>query len=173
MHGHRSAHGLCAAYLAAVVLANLLVAWLGPSMAIVNALVFIGLDMTVRDCVHDVWAPEGGWSLSARLGGLIAAGSIMTAVLCPGASRVAEASAAAFALSAVADAAVYHALRGRPYLERVNGSNIVGAAVDSALFAPLAFGVVAPLVMVGQFAAKVAGGAVWALWLRGDEGDRA
>lgn len=47
----------------------------------------------------------------------------------------------------------------------MNGSNVAGALVDSAVFPTLAFGEVLPLVILGQFAAKSAGGAVWSLVL--------
>jgi len=48
---------------------------------------------------------------------------------------------------------------------RVNGSNVVSAAVDSVVFPTLAFGSFLPWVILGQFLAKVAGGAVWSLIL--------
>ena len=47
----------------------------------------------------------------------------------------------------------------------MNGSNIVGAAADSLIFPTLAFGAFLPWVVLGQFVAKVAGGALWALVL--------
>lgn len=50
-------------------------------------------------------------------------------------------------------------------LQRINGSNLIAAAVDSLCFPLLAFGW--PLlwqVVLGQFLAKLLGGAVWA-WL--------
>lgn len=40
-------------YLVAIVLANLTVAAFGPRMVIVNAFLFIGLDLTARDRLHD------------------------------------------------------------------------------------------------------------------------
>ena len=42
------------------------------------------------------------------------------------------------------------------------GSNVVGAAVDSLIFPTLAFGALMPAIVLMQFAAKVAGGAMWA-----------
>ena len=66
----------------------------------------------------------------------------------------------------LADALTYHALRRRPELVRINGSNVVAAAVDSVLFPTLAFGALFPLVILGQWAAKVAGGALWSLIAR-------
>jgi hypothetical protein len=41
-------------------------------------------------------------------------------------------------------------------------SNVAGAAVDSLIFPTLAFGALMPAIVLAQFAAKVAGGAVWA-----------
>jgi uncharacterized PurR-regulated membrane protein YhhQ (DUF165 family) len=49
---------------------------------------------------------------------------------------------------------------------RANGSNMTGAAVDSLLFPTIAFGALMPHIVVMQFVAKVAGGALWA-WLIG------
>lgn len=42
-------------YLVAIVLANLSVAQFGPSVTILNAFLFIGLDLTARDKLHEVW----------------------------------------------------------------------------------------------------------------------
>ena len=52
---------------------------------------------------------------------------------------------------------------------RVNGSNVFSAAVDSAVFPTLAFGVFLPWVILGQFAAKVAGGFVWSMILEAQQ----
>src|SRR5262245_43386333 len=79
--------------------------------------------------------------------------------------RIAFASMAAFSVSAVADWLTYSALAGKRYQVRVNGSNVVGAAVDSVLFPLIAFGAFLPGVMLGQWVAKVAGGALWAIVL--------
>jgi hypothetical protein len=49
---------------------------------------------------------------------------------------------------------------------KVNGSNVVSAAIDSLVFPTLAFGALLPWIVAGQFAAKVAGGAVWAAVFR-------
>ena len=42
-------------YLVAIILANLSVAHFGPSVAVVNAFLFIGLDLTARDALHERW----------------------------------------------------------------------------------------------------------------------
>jgi len=89
------------------------------------------------------------------------AGSLISWVLNHGAGRIAIASMVAFAVAAVADAVVYHLLKEKSYLVRVNGSNVIGAALDSLIFPTIAFGGFMPLVTMGQFAAKVAGGFIW------------
>jgi len=144
-------------YLTAIILANLSSAHFGPSASIVNAFLFIGLDLTSRDKLHDLWRGH----LLRNMAALIMAGSLISWVLNHGAGRIAIASMVAFAVAAVADAVVYHLLKEKSYLVRVNGSNVIGAALDSLIFPTIAFGGFMPLVTMGQFAAKVAGGFIW------------
>lgn len=151
---------LVTAYLVAIVLANLSVAAWGPGVAIVNAFLFIALDLTSRDALHSAWQGRGlAWKMAA----LIATGSLLSYALNRAAGPIALASFVAFAVSAALDTVAYHLLRERTHLLRVNGSNVVSAAADSLIFPALAFGL--PLlwpIVLGQFAAKVAGGALWA-----------
>jgi hypothetical protein len=150
-------------YLTAIVAANLSVAHFGPSVAVLNAALFIGLDLTVRDALHERWH---GAHLRRNMGLLIVAGSLLSWLLNADAARIALASCAAFGLAAVADTLVYVALGHRARLVKMNGSNVVSAAVDSVVFPALAFGF--PLmfgIMAGQFAAKVGGGFVWSVIL--------
>jgi hypothetical protein len=147
-------------YLAAIVAANVTVAAFGPGMVIVNAFVLIGLDLTARDKLHDAW--RGRW-LWPRMALLILTGGVLSWVLNAGA--IALASTVAFALSASADAVTYSVLGSRARMLRINGSNVVGAAVDSLVFPTLAFGGFLPVIVIGQFAAKVAGGFVWSVIL--------
>jgi hypothetical protein len=141
------------------VAANLIVARFGPGASVVTAFAFIGLDLTARDKLHDAWNRRG---LIWKMAALILAGSVLTVLLNWGAWRIAAASAAAFSLAATVDALVYHRLLDRPRWARINSSNVFSAAVDSMTFPVLAFGW-PPLwgVCVGQFAAKVIGGAAW------------
>jgi len=44
-------------YLGAITLANLSLLWFGPSAAIVNAFLLIGLDLTLRDRIESFQAP--------------------------------------------------------------------------------------------------------------------
>lgn len=168
------------AYLGAIIAANLLVAAFGPSVVIVNAFLFIGLDLTCRDKLHDAWDGRDLW---VRMGALIVAGGVISYWLNRDAGQIALASCIAFALASLADGVAYallgqkvtlqgelgpgHTIRRRRFsrMERINGSNVVGAAVDSLVFPTLAFGAILPAIVLGQFVAKVAGGFVWSLVL--------
>lgn len=150
-------------YLAAIVAANLLVATFGPQVSIVNAFLFIGLDLTTRDALHERWQGRNLWRNMLLL---IGAGSLLSALLNANAVPIAIASFVAFLAAGIADTLTYTALGERAKLVKVNGSNVVSAAVDSLIFPALAFGL--PLlwgIVVGQFVAKVAGGFLWSLVL--------
>jgi hypothetical protein len=151
-----------AVYLAAIVAANLSVATFGPSVTVLNAFALVGLDLTLRDRIHDAWAGRG---LALRMGLLIAAGGALSWALNASAGPIAVASTVAFAAAATLDSVTYAALETRPRLLRVNGSNVVGAAADSVVFPTLAFGALLPVIVLAQFAAKLAGGFVWSLAL--------
>jgi hypothetical protein len=153
---------LIAVYLAAIVAANLAIASFGPSAAILVAFLFIGLDMAARDRLHDRWHDD---HLVLRMGALIAAGGLISWALNAGAGQIALASTVAFTLSAVVDALIFAALGERSYFVRVNGSNVVSSAVDSLTFPTIAFGAFLPLIVLGQFTAKVVGGFLWSLIL--------
>jgi hypothetical protein len=132
-----------ALYLAAIVAANLSVAAFGPGVTIINAFWLIGLDLTLRDRLH----------------------GLISYVLNVDAGPIALASTVAFAVSAGLDATAYALLEPYRRLIRINGSNVVGAAADSILFPTLAFGAFLWPIVLGQFAAKVAGGFLWSLIL--------
>lgn len=149
-------------YLAAIVAANLTVAYFGPSVIVINAFLFIGLDLTARDHLHESWR---GDRLALKMSALIAAGSVLSWALNRDAGTIALASFVAFAAAAVTDALVYHRLGGYPRWMRINGSNVPSALVDSLVFPTLAFGAVLWPIILGQFLAKVAGGLVWSLIL--------
>jgi uncharacterized PurR-regulated membrane protein YhhQ (DUF165 family) len=150
-------------YLVAIVLANLSVAHFGPSVAVLNAFLFIGLDLTARDALHERWA---GAHLRRNMALLILSGSVLSWLLNAHAARIAVASCLAFGGAASVDTIAYALLHERGALVKMNGSNLFSAATDSVLFPALAFGF--PLlwgVMVGQFIAKVGGGFIWSVIL--------
>jgi hypothetical protein len=145
-------------YIAALVAANLLVAWLGVWFSLVNAFVLIGLDLSLRDKLHDLWE---GDNLPIKMGGLIATASIVSYAINPATGMIAFASLAAFSLSMVADTLVYRYLKDKEWMIRVNGSNIAGSAVDSVVFPTIAFGGLMLEIVALQFVAKVGGGYIW------------
>jgi len=150
-------------YILAVVAANVTISLLGPSVSIINAFLFIGLNLTARDRLHDAWQ---GQNLTRNMFVLISLGAVISAAF--GAGQIALASFVAFAASEGADAITYHLARNKEKLVQVNGSNVLSAAVDSLVFPLLAFGW--PLlwwIVIGQFAAKVAGGFIWSLVIFG------
>ena len=150
-------------YVAALVVANLLVAWFGPWFSAINAFVLIGLDLSLRDKLHEQWQND---KLILKMGVLIAVASVISYLLNPAAGVIALASFVAFAIAMIADTIVYHLLREKSWMTRSNGSNVAGAAVDSIAFPTIAFGGFMPEIVALQFFAKVFGGGIWSYWLR-------
>src|SRR5262245_24251988 len=101
-----------------MVTANLLVWWLGPWFSPINSFLLIGLDLTLRDVMHERLT-------RLQLACVIIAGGVLTWALNPAAAHIAIASASAFILAAMADWAVYTILRDKAWLVRCNGSNMV------------------------------------------------
>jgi uncharacterized PurR-regulated membrane protein YhhQ (DUF165 family) len=147
-----------AIYIAALVTANLLVAWLGPWFSPINAFVLIGLDLSLRDKLHEEWKND---KLVLKMGGLIATASVVSYLWNPAAGPIALASFLAFALAMSADTIAYHFLRNKPWMIRSNGSNVAGAAVDSLVFPTIAFGGLLLHIVALQFVAKIVGGLIW------------
>lgn len=178
MKGHQlNRPTLICLYLAAIVAANLSLAHSGPSAAIWNAFLFVGLDLTTRDRLADLWKGR----LIRNMGALIATGSLLSWLLGlwlsstfpggPSVGRIALASSVAFGAAALADTLLYERLRKHPFFQRVCQSNTAGALVDSAIFIPLAFGVFPWTTMFAQACAKVAGGVVFASVFNRSPGD--
>lgn len=151
---------MIAIYCLAIVAANLSVAAFGPWVSPINSFLLIGLDLSLRDRLHDRWAGRGLWW---RMLLLISGAGAVSYALNPAAGQIAIASVVAFVLAGFADAAVYHGLRRKAWLMRANGSNVAGAGVDSIAFPTIAFGVVMPEIIALQFSAKLFGGFAWSL----------
>jgi len=149
-------------YLSALVLANLSVAYFGPWISPINAFFLIGLDLSLRDRLHEEWKDR----LWARMLALIAGAGAISFVLNPAAINIAVASVVAFVAAGVVDAFVYQKLVAKKWMIKSNASNTAGAAVDSLVFPTLAFGSLMPAIVLLQFAAKVVGGALWSLVLK-------
>jgi len=145
-------------YVFAIVAANLLVSHFGPWFSPINAFVLIGLDLALRDRLHDKWAGRYLWP---KMVGLIATAGIISYILNPAAGIIAVASVTAFTVAGLLDAFVYHVLGKQHFLVKSNGSNSVGGLADSLIFPTIAFGALMPAIVLMQFVAKVAGGMVW------------
>ena len=148
-------------YIVALVAANLLVAMIGPWFSVVNSFVLIGLDLTLRDKLHDKW--DGN---PLKIGGLIAVSGAVSYLLNPASGQIAIASVIAFTLSMIADSFVYQKLKDQSWEKRTTGSNLAGAAVDSLVFPTIAFGGLMLEIVAMQFASKVLGGFIWAKAIR-------
>ena len=149
-------------YLIAIVVANLTLLWFGPQAAIINAFLLIGLDLSLRDKLHDQWQGNNLW---LKMLALICGGSAITVVLNWEALPIAIASSTAFLVAGIGDALLYERLRKYKFMIRSNGSNVAGSALDSVIFPTMAFGVFMPEIILGQFVAKIAGGAIWSFIL--------
>lgn len=141
-------------YAIAMTLANFSVAAFGPAVSPINAFFLIGFDLAMRDWLH-VRLKQ------THMLALIAGTGVFTYVLNPAAGMIAIASASAFTLAALIDFAVFSKVSGS-WLKRSNTSNVAAAAVDSIVFPTIAFGALMPHIVLMQFVAKVAGGAIWA-----------
>jgi hypothetical protein len=157
---------LVGVYLLAIAAANISLTVFGPAAIPVNAFLFIGLDLTLRDRLHMSW---GGVGLYRKMFTLVVAGGLLSGLLAQflgdAAWQVALASTIAFVGAGTLDALVFGALSRTSYGWRVNASNAAGALADSILFPVcllLAFG--APVTFMAvftAFAAKAAGGFFW------------
>jgi uncharacterized PurR-regulated membrane protein YhhQ (DUF165 family) len=78
----------------------------------------------------------------------------------PATGMIAIASGVAFTAAALADWATFNTVTGN-WIKRNFAGNSVGALIDSVVFPTIAFGALMPVIVVAQFAAKVAGGAAW------------
>lgn len=124
-----------------------------------SGVLMVGLALVLRDYVHHIL----GWKAAM---GAIAAGvalSFWTAN-----PAIAVASAAAFALSELADLAVYAPLARRRMVMAVALSGVAGAAVDSAAFLWMAFGSLDFIAgqVVGKLWATAAAMGVLMFWKR-------
>ena len=149
-------------YLASIVLANFVIFWFGPKWIIINSFLLIGLDLSLRDKLHERWHHDRLW---LKMFLLIFSGSLITYFLNRSALQIAFASVVAFGCATLTDTIIYSFLFKQKFLIKANGSNLGGAVVDSILFPTIAFGAFMPLIVLGQFLAKVSGGFLWSLLL--------
>lgn len=150
---------LALVYLGAIVAANLLITALGPAWVIPVGLVLIGLDLAVRDKLHD---RTSGRDLVVLMGLLIATGGAISYALNADAGRVAVASSVAFTLGALVDAVAYQLLKARRPWVRSAASSAPAGLVDSAAFLIILTGGLPIVLIITQAVAKALGAAAWA-----------
>lgn len=151
-----------AIYILAVVAANFSAFLFGPAITPFNSFLFIGLDLSLRDSLHDSWS---GHNVHGKMAALILIGGAISYMLNPSMGQIALASSVSFVMSAFADHFAYASCSNRHFLVRSNTSNIAGAAVDSVVFPTMAFGTLMPEIILAQFVAKTAGGFIWSVVL--------
>ncbi|WLS77377.1 VUT family protein [Erwinia pyri] len=147
-------------YIAAICAANLLVAKLGPWVTPINAFFLVGLDMVLRDFLHERYGIACSLLLSVVAG-------LISYFINPASGVIAIASVVAFIAAALVNALVYQWLIDKPWLKKSNAGNVAAAAVDSMLFPLIAFGAFMPVIIAAQFICKTLGGALWSWMLKG------
>lgn len=122
-----------------------------------SGVLMIGLALVLRDWLHELAGVK--WAFAAVL-----IGGVLSLAFSPPALAIA--SALAFTLAELADLTVYARLREKGRSLAVMASQVVGAALDSAIFVFLAFGSLE--FSAGTTLAKIYAGAVVAgvLWWR-------
>jgi len=145
-------------YVIAIVAANFLVSIFGPVVTPINAFVFIGLDLALRNWLN---LKLNKWQMGAMIFGT----GVISYLLNDTMQIIAIASAVSFTLASLVDWFVFNKISGE-WMKRANVSNTAGALVDSLVFPTIAFGSLMPEIVVLQFVAKVAGGFVWTYLLR-------
>ena len=91
---------------------------------------------------------------------MIVGTGLVSYVINPASGMIAIASCVAFVLASLTDWFVFNTVSGN-WLKRNFFGNSAGALIDSVVFPTIAFGGLMPTIVVAQFAAKVAGGALW------------
>ena len=119
-----------------------------------SGVLMIGLALVLRDWLHEL----AGWRWSVVA---VLFGGVLSLIF--SAPSLAIASAVAFTFAELADTAVYSKIREKSRPLAVMASQVVGAAIDSALFVYLAFGSFE--FSAGTTLAKIYAGAIVALIL--------
>lgn len=146
-------------YILSLCSANLLVAYFGAWITPINAFFLVGLEMILRDILHERYGILRSIILSMVAGGV-------SYLINPDAGIIAFASLVAFVSSAIVNAWVYQLLIKKSWFKKSNISNIAAAGVDSILFPLIAFGAFMPVIIIAQFVCKIGGGALWSFILK-------
>lgn len=148
-------------YLAAFVLANFIVLWLGPAGLIITALLLIPFDFVMRCFFHEQWK---GKELIAKLGTLVIISSALTYVINHETQNIALGSMTGFISAQIIAGAFYQMTIKKSYFIKVNGSDAFGIIADSIVFQLVAFDSLDLYITLSQTALKIVGGLFW-YWL--------
>lgn len=146
------------AYMIAIVLANLLVLYLGALGLVFTALFLIPFDFVLRCTFHESLK---GWRLILFFFVLVCVASIITYGINANAKAIALGSIGGLVSATIASSIFYQLNIKRKAIVKVNGSDIVAIICDTIVFQLLAFGVVDWNVTAGQVLMKAAGGFFW------------
>ena len=135
---------------------------MGPKASPFIAFLLIGLDLSLRDKLHENWHGKNLWP---KMLVVIAAGGLLSYIINRELANIALGSSIAFAGAMVADGLVYESLFDKKKILKMNASNVVSAAVDTVLFIWIAFGVFMWKIMILQYLAKTLGGLAWSFVL--------
>lgn len=139
-------YAIAALYCAVVLVANLTAGRFIP-MPVFGLLsvgtLFFGATFTLRDYAHQHGRPFVYKMIAAA-----AVTSVVGAAITGTPLRIIAASFFTILLAESADTEVYQRLLGRPWMQRVMGSNAVSIPVDSVVFSVLAFAGAMPFIDV-------------------------
>lgn len=144
-------------YVLLILISNWSAGKFGPIITPLNAFLFIGADLALRDylqCRMD----------RTEMFVVLLIASTATYVLNTAPVMIALASCAAFAVSQIVDYVVF-TKSGGSWFSRANKSNVAGAAVDSVVFPTIAFGEILPVIVLSQLICKVLGGILFSFLL--------
>ncbi len=145
-------------YLLSIILANFFVYLFGQGAVIINSFLFIGLDLTTRDLLHNIWKNN----LRVKMLFLIFSGSLFSYILNNQVYNIALASFVAFFISGIVDFVIYNIFLKYGKNKAINISNVFSSFSDSLLFPLIAFGFpISFAIFIGQFLAKIFGGYFW------------
>ena len=145
-------------YLVAIVIANLTVTYFGEKAIYLNAFFLIGLDIVLRDKLHEKWNND---NLFVKMLFLIGSGSILSYLINQDAQIVAIASFSAFFLASIVDFVLYLYFADKKFLVKSNISNIGSSLTDSIVFPMILFGGLSLQITALQFLSKFFGGLFW------------
>lgn len=146
-------------YLFAIVAANNIVTYFGPSGLLITGFLLIPFDLVARDALQERWKNK----IKTKMALLIVSGSYLAFLTNPDTAQVSKASAISFLLAGTVDWVVYTLAQKHSRFFKMNVSNIFSSVADSCLFQIIAFGSFSASLALSQSGIKIFGGVIWSL----------